>query len=118
MKQKMVFKVQMNDGQKSMSKALGAVAGTPGVIQLGLEGEDKSQVMVIGDGVDAAKLTMILRKKVGHTELVSVEENKDVKKDPKPSVEPTVCNYPCSYAPPQPLCFEVRPSYNDQCSIL
>ncbi|ERN19122.1 hypothetical protein AMTR_s00061p00147320 [Amborella trichopoda] len=117
MKREVVIEVTVNC-EKCRIQAFKDVSKARGVIQLGLEGEDKSQVMVIGDGVDAAKLTMILRKKVGHTELVSVEENKDVKKDPKPSVEPTVCNYPCSYAPPQPLCFEVRPSYNDQCSIL
>ena len=41
---------------------------------MGLEGAEKDKVVVIGDGVDAAMLVMIMRKKVGYTTLVSVAE--------------------------------------------
>jgi hypothetical protein len=43
---------------------------------VGLEGEEKDKLVVIRDGVDAAKLTNCLRKKVGHTEIVSLGEVK------------------------------------------
>lgn len=43
-----------------------------GVDSMGFEGERRENVVVIGDGVDAATLASRLRKKVGHTEIVSV----------------------------------------------
>lgn len=39
-----------------------------------LRGEEKDKMVVIGDGIDAAKLTSGLRKKVGPTDLISVAE--------------------------------------------
>lgn len=45
-----------------------------GVNFVGLEGEEKDRIVVIGDAVDAAKLATSLRKKVGYTELLRVEE--------------------------------------------
>ena len=47
-----------------------------GVSFVGLEGAEKDKVVVIGEGVDAAKLATSLRNKVGHTELISVAEQK------------------------------------------
>jgi len=43
---------------------------------VGLEGDEKDKIVVIGDGVDAVKLTNCLRKKVGQTEIVSLGEVK------------------------------------------
>jgi hypothetical protein len=43
-----------------------------GVNFVGL-GAQKDSVEVIGDGVDATKLVNTMRKKVGHTDLVSVQ---------------------------------------------
>lgn len=43
---------------------------------MGLEGEEKDKLVVIGDGVDAVKLTHCLRKKVGNADIVSVAEVK------------------------------------------
>lgn len=45
-----------------------------GVDSVGIEGDDR--VVVIGNGVDATKLTICMRKKVGHTDLISVAEVK------------------------------------------
>ncbi|KAL9373275.1 hypothetical protein Peur_032895 [Populus x canadensis] len=71
-KQKIVLKVQMNC-EKCRTKALKVVADADGVSFMGLEGEKKEDiVVVIGEGVDAAKLASSLRKKVGHTDIVSV----------------------------------------------
>ncbi|CAK8531237.1 unnamed protein product [Lathyrus sativus] len=75
MKQKIVMKVSMNC-QKCRTKALKVVASANGVSFVGLEGEEKDKLMVIGDGIDAVKLTNCLRKKVGYTEIVSLGEVK------------------------------------------
>ncbi|KAI5576367.1 hypothetical protein BDE02_09G040400 [Populus trichocarpa] len=72
MKQKIVIKVT-GKGPKSRSKALQIAVGLSGVESAGLGGEDKSQIEVVGDGVDAVQLTNLLRKKVGYAELASVK---------------------------------------------
>ncbi|KAG6744456.1 hypothetical protein POTOM_051085 [Populus tomentosa] len=66
-KQKIVLKVPMNC-ERCRTMALKVVADADVV----LEGEKKEDVVVIGEGVDAAKLASSLRKKVGHTDIVSV----------------------------------------------
>ena len=47
-----------------------------------LEGEDsqvvKTQVVVIGDGVDVVGLAKSLRRKVGHTDIMNIH---DIQKD-------------------------------------
>ncbi|KAI4298851.1 hypothetical protein L6164_032366 [Bauhinia variegata] len=73
MKQKIVMKVSMNC-QKCKTKALKVVAAANGVNFMGLEGDDK--VVVVGDGVDAVKLAKALRKKIGHTDILSLGEVK------------------------------------------
>ncbi|KDP22994.1 hypothetical protein JCGZ_01716 [Jatropha curcas] len=83
MKQKIVIKVSMSS-QKSRSKAMKIAVGVAGVESAALGGQDKSQIEVVGDGVDAVKLTTLLRKQVGYSELVSVSavgEKKEEKKE-------------------------------------
>ncbi|KAG4381305.1 hypothetical protein GLYMA_15G122200v4 [Glycine max] len=75
MKQKIVMKVHMNC-QKCRTKALKVVAAASGVNFVGLEGEEKDKLVVIGDEVDPVKLTNSLRKKVGHTDIISLAEVK------------------------------------------
>ncbi|AES64599.1 putative heavy metal-associated domain, HMA [Medicago truncatula] len=75
MKQKIVMRVHMRC-QKCRTKALEVVAGANGVNFVGLEGDEKDKIVVIGDGVDAVTLTKCLRKKVGQTEIVSLGEVK------------------------------------------
>ncbi|XP_054776340.1 heavy metal-associated isoprenylated plant protein 47-like [Prosopis cineraria] len=75
MKQKISMKVQMYC-QKCRAKALTVAAGTNGVDFVGLEGEERDKVVVVGNGVDVAKLASCMRKKVGHTVLISVSEVK------------------------------------------
>ncbi|KAJ9560838.1 hypothetical protein OSB04_005998 [Centaurea solstitialis] len=77
-----VTKVDMSNGKKTR-KALKIVAGLAGVESVALIGSDKvkDQIKVIGEGIDPVELTMLLRKGVGCTELVSVglmEEKKSV----------------------------------------
>ncbi|XP_054776586.1 heavy metal-associated isoprenylated plant protein 47-like [Prosopis cineraria] len=71
MKQKIVMNVYMKC-DKCRTKALKVAASTNGVSFVGLEGDWKEKVVVIGDGVDAVKLTICLRKKVGQADIVSV----------------------------------------------
>ncbi|CAF1702567.1 unnamed protein product [Brassica oleracea var. botrytis] len=47
---------------------------TAGVTFVGLEGKEKDQVVVIGEGIDAAGLVLRLRKKVGFADLISVTD--------------------------------------------
>ncbi|KAK1295993.1 hypothetical protein QJS10_CPB15g01132 [Acorus calamus] len=83
-KQKVVMKVSMN-GPKSRTKALQAVVAAPGVISAGLEGDDRSKVVVIGEGIDCVALAKLLRKKLKYVEIVtvSVVDEKDKEKDSK-----------------------------------
>lgn len=44
----------------------------PGVETVSLQGDEKNQLTVIGDGIDAVSLTSLLRKKLGFAELISL----------------------------------------------
>ncbi|OWM83621.1 hypothetical protein CDL15_Pgr004050 [Punica granatum] len=72
MKQKIALKVHMQC-VKCKSKALQVAAKSTGVSFVGFEGE---KIVVKGDGVDAVELAIALRKKVGQTEIVSIQEDK------------------------------------------
>nr|POE91563.1 heavy metal-associated isoprenylated plant protein 47 [Quercus suber] len=74
-RQKIVTKVQMNSG-KCQTKALRVAAIADGVYTVGLEGAEKDEVVVIGEGVNVVKLITTMRKKVGHTIAISVAEEK------------------------------------------
>ncbi|XP_039117611.1 heavy metal-associated isoprenylated plant protein 47-like [Dioscorea cayenensis subsp. rotundata] len=87
MKQKIVIKVQMNC-EKCKIKAMKIVAATEGVESVSVEGKDNDQLVVIGDRVDSTTLTSKLRKKVGHAELVSVNEVKKPAEKPVEKAKP------------------------------
>uniref|UniRef100_A0ACD5V6Z4 Uncharacterized protein n=1 Tax=Avena sativa TaxID=4498 RepID=A0ACD5V6Z4_AVESA len=89
MKQKIVIKVHMTC-DKCRSKALGLVASNHGVESVGIEGDDRDRLAVVGNGLDAANLTACLRKKVAYAELVTVEEvvAKEKKPEPDTTVDP------------------------------
>ncbi|XP_050206633.1 disease resistance protein Pik-1-like [Mercurialis annua] len=92
MKQKIVIKVSMNS-PKSRSKALKIAVGVSGVDSAALGGQDKSQIEVVGEGVDAVELTTQLRKNVGHAELVSVGAVPEKKEEPKPQSQQIIWPY-------------------------
>ncbi|XP_075668804.1 heavy metal-associated isoprenylated plant protein 47-like [Castanea sativa] len=73
MKQKIVINVQMNC-EKCRTKAMKIATVAEGVTSVAIEGADKSQVVVIGDGVDSASLTRSLRKKLGYATIESVQK--------------------------------------------
>ncbi|CAM8943103.1 unnamed protein product [Rhodiola kirilowii] len=81
LQQKIVLEVYM-PCDKCKKKARKIVASSEGMISMAIEGE-KNQLVVVGVGMDAAILATSLRKKVGRTTIISVEEVKseDKKKE-------------------------------------
>ncbi|KAF3971817.1 hypothetical protein CMV_004632 [Castanea mollissima] len=66
-------KIKINNGKRNArSKAMQIAFRLPGVEPVSLQGEDNSQIVVVGDNIDSVKLATLLRKKVGFTELTSV----------------------------------------------
>ncbi|KAH8499014.1 hypothetical protein Peur_074159 [Populus x canadensis] len=114
MKQKIVIKVTGN-GPKSGTKALRIAVGLSGVESAGLGGEDKSQIEVVGDGVDAVQLTNLLRKKVGYAELASVTAVGEKKEEP--AVQPV--DWPVYVGGmPQTYIYPIHPHQEPSCSIM
>ncbi|VAH48647.1 heavy metal-associated isoprenylated plant protein 16-like [Triticum dicoccoides] len=104
MKQKIVIQLSMSC-DKSRAKALTLAARAAGVTSMGITGDARDQLEVVGDGVDPVCLVCCLRKKLGHAQIIKVEEVKkpeEKKKDePKPApavpVHPPPYYYPPSY---------------------
>ncbi|XP_064940873.1 heavy metal-associated isoprenylated plant protein 47-like isoform X1 [Musa acuminata AAA Group] len=116
MKQKIVIRVQIKC-DKCRSKAMQLVAEADGVDSVAIEGENKDQLVIVGDGVDPANVTLVLRKKVGRATIVKVEE---VKKDAEKKPETTVQWYP-NYPPcPQTVWYDCESSSSNPnaCSIM
>ncbi|KAG6405274.1 hypothetical protein SASPL_132861 [Salvia splendens] len=76
LQQKIVIKIKFKC-KKCRSKAMTIAAMTAGVCSVKLEGDEKDRVVVIGEGVDAVGMIVLLRKKVGHATLELVAECKD-----------------------------------------
>ncbi|KAM3684345.1 hypothetical protein ACJW31_11G036900 [Castanea mollissima] len=73
MKQKVVIRVNLNNGKKNArTKALQIAVGVQGVESVSLQGEDSSQIVVVGNDIDSVHLTSLLRKKVGSADLMSL----------------------------------------------
>ncbi|CAL5016467.1 unnamed protein product [Urochloa decumbens] len=107
MKQKIVIKLSMAS-DKSRSKAMVLAAKADGVSKMGITGDGKDRLEVEGEGVDAVCLVKCLRRKIGHAEILQVEEVKPAEKEKKPE-EPKVVPLPYwyphhYYQPPYPWC--------------
>ncbi|XP_062153512.1 disease resistance protein Pik-1-like [Alnus glutinosa] len=92
MKQIVVLRVSMDGqrsffcimaGQEARTKALKIAVSVKGVEAACLKGKDKEQIEVKGEGIDTVKLTTLIRKKVGHADIVSVKEDKKEEKKPE-----------------------------------
>ncbi|KAJ1389026.1 hypothetical protein SESBI_38625 [Sesbania bispinosa] len=70
---KIAIEVHM-ENDKCRSKAMKMAAAFEGVHSVSLEGENRDQVVVTGDGIDCVCLTNKLRKKFSHATLVSVAD--------------------------------------------
>ncbi|CAN6275969.1 unnamed protein product [Urochloa humidicola] len=82
-KQKIVIKVSQLASEKTRSKAMALVAKADGVSSMGVTGDGKDQLEVVGDGVDTVCLVQCLRRKIGHAEILKVEEVKPAEKKPE-----------------------------------
>ncbi|XP_028778454.1 disease resistance protein Pik-1-like [Neltuma alba] len=126
MKQKVVIKLGRMNNHKLRSKALKISVSCSGVEGARFKGEEKEQIEVIGEGLDIVELTNMLRKYVGHAELLSVSPMKEEErrtKDTKINTQfdyKTVSYYPES-VPYYPI-HQCRTSYQYQdpyyCSIM
>ncbi|SPT18709.1 unnamed protein product [Triticum aestivum] len=100
MKQKIVIQLSMSC-DKSRSKALTLAAKAAGVTSMGITGDARDQLEVVGDGVDPVCLVSCLRKKLGHAQIIKVEEVKKPeekkKEDPKPPAPMPVPVHPPPY---------------------
>ncbi|KAL4598444.1 hypothetical protein ACB092_11G060400, partial [Castanea dentata] len=61
-----------NGKKNARTKALQIAVGVQGVESVSLQGEDSSQIVVVGNDIDSVHLTSLLRKKVGSAELMSL----------------------------------------------
>ncbi|XP_066348639.1 heavy metal-associated isoprenylated plant protein 16-like [Miscanthus floridulus] len=91
MKQKIVIRLSMAS-DKCRSKAMVLAAKADGVSKMGITGDGKDQLEVEGDGIDTVCLVNCLRKKIGHADIVKVEEVKPEEK--KPEKQPEVVPLP------------------------
>ena len=121
---------------KCRTNAMKIAATASGVNSVQIEGEDRYEIIVTGNGVDPVRLTNSLRKKVGFTTLLSVEEVKDEtpqeeepekEEEKKPEEEaiatPIQCvqpnYYPQYYCPPQTMYYQVvRYDPDPYCTIV
>ncbi|KAJ4763226.1 hypothetical protein LUZ62_073601 [Rhynchospora pubera] len=78
-KQKMVIKLPIIGDKKKRAKALTTAAGTEGVISV--EIHDDNRLVLVGEGTDVVELTMLLRKKVGYAEVISVTSAEETRED-------------------------------------
>jgi carbamoylphosphate synthase small subunit len=80
-----------------------------------LKGNEKDQIEVKGEGIDTVKLTTLIRKKVGHADIVSVEEEKKEEKQAEKKDEAAV-QLVWSGVPSYPIYHEINQEY-PFCSI-
>ncbi|XP_048429243.1 heavy metal-associated isoprenylated plant protein 47-like isoform X1 [Pyrus x bretschneideri] len=73
--------------EKCRSKAMEIAVTEDGVISMAFKGANRDQMVITGDGVDAARLAKSLRKKLGYADLLSVEEITEMKPQKKSAPE-------------------------------
>lgn len=107
-KQKIALKIPMEDA-KMRAKALKLAVGIPGVISVQIDGE---KMVVIGEGFDPVALIVMLRKKMGFAELVSVSAVDEKKEEQKKT------EVAAGAAPSNPLHARSQRSDGDGCCVM
>ncbi|KAL7584299.1 heavy metal-associated isoprenylated plant protein 47 isoform X1 [Lactuca sativa] len=74
MMQKIVIKMQPKCGRCRTKAMMIAAKASGSVSSVELQGENKNQMVVIGDGIDAAALTSSVRKKIKNASLELVQQ--------------------------------------------
>ncbi|KAJ3698281.1 hypothetical protein LUZ61_001986 [Rhynchospora tenuis] len=102
----MVIKLPIGD-QKKRTKALKTAAGMEGVKSVEIDADN--QLILVGEGTDVVELALLLRKKVGYAEVISVtsaEEKTGTREDdddkPCPSTTGDYCPNIYNYGVPSP----------------
>uniref|UniRef100_A0ACD5V5S7 Uncharacterized protein n=1 Tax=Avena sativa TaxID=4498 RepID=A0ACD5V5S7_AVESA len=104
MKQKIVIQVSVTC-DKSRRKAMTIAAKTTGVISVGITGDGRDMLEVVGNEIDTVALVGCLRKKLDYANILKVEEVKDKDKDKKKEEEEywkALHCYPGGYYYPHP----------------
>ncbi|CAO2035382.1 unnamed protein product [Urochloa humidicola] len=86
MRKEILIRVQPNHDNGRHSKALKAAASVSGVKSVTVTGWDRDLLLVIGDGVDEAKLARKLNKEAGQAEIVELRTLPSGGADPLPPV--------------------------------
>ncbi|KAF7831889.1 heavy metal-associated isoprenylated plant protein 47-like [Senna tora] len=93
-----------------------------GVKSVSIEGDGRDQVVVTGDGVDSVQLTNVLRKKLRHATLMSVQDVKleDKKDEEDKKIKPIEYfgYYNYNPHPPNYSYQVVYDPYHNNCSIM
>ncbi|XP_062157829.1 uncharacterized protein LOC133865436 isoform X4 [Alnus glutinosa] len=76
-------------GRETRTKAMKIAVRIPGVMAASLKGNNPDQIEVDGVEIDTVKLTALIRKKVGHADIISVAKAK-IRKDPSPDTSSTL----------------------------
>ena len=86
---------------------------------------DGESIVVVGDGIDSIQLAVMLRKKMGSAQLVTVsaaDEKKEEKKKEEEAINKSIQETVWAYQAPitqQPYMYATRDAYYDpQCSIM
>ncbi|KAL9669468.1 hypothetical protein QQ045_007015 [Rhodiola kirilowii] len=112
MKQKIVLQLEMHS-EKCRKKAMEIAAGTDGVMSISTTGAEGNRLVVVGVGIDSATLTRSLRKKVGHTNIISIkkmdEDEDDEDNDEGNNRGSYRYNYYAPYSAPPPPGYAVVP---------
>ncbi|KAE8075483.1 hypothetical protein FH972_014198 [Carpinus fangiana] len=68
-------------GHDARTKAMRIAVSIKEVEATSLKGQDKDQIEVKGEGIDTVKLATIIRKKIGHAEIVSVAARRQERRE-------------------------------------
>ncbi|XP_030519570.2 uncharacterized protein LOC115733033 isoform X2 [Rhodamnia argentea] len=131
---KVVIRVSMNGSSSGFlcfspltprCKAMRVATGFEGVQSAALVGDDKDRIEVVGERLDAVKLTTLLRKNVGPAEIVTVSEadakdKKESESSKDKAVQPIMWPYIGGGVPHREITYVVDPyQYSEpSCSIL
>ncbi|XP_019097613.1 PREDICTED: uncharacterized protein LOC109131296 [Camelina sativa] len=83
MKQRIVLKMDLSDGEKSMKKAMKIASAKSGVRSVSIQGQN-DQLVLLGEGIDLAELTRELKKKVCNTSIITVQAAPPPPQQPQP----------------------------------
>ncbi|KAI3465931.1 hypothetical protein Pfo_022594 [Paulownia fortunei] len=67
-----IWKKRSISAAKIRIKAMKIAVTSPGVVSVAIQGEEKNQLVVTGEGIDAVNLTELLRQNVGFAEVLSL----------------------------------------------